>query len=284
EWKKLKVDARNEFVIKEKIKLLKGSFRKWNREVFGWHDLKVVERVEDINDIDNLLFQCEGIEVQELVERRSLACKSTWRNLYIKDNTLFPKSRVKSNKEGDLNSKCFHNLIKARARKKYIGSVETDRGKVESVEEVKEAVRSFFKSKFSEPGVIRTSLEGLTLNTISESEILLLEAPFTEEEIRAAVWSCDGAKSPGPDGFNFVFIKKCWFFMKEDIISFGKYFHEKAYLPKVVISAFLTLILKVAHPSNLGEYKPVCLVGSLYKILAKLLATTLKDGYWRTHF
>lgn len=88
EWKKLKVDARNEFVIKEKIKLLKGSFRKWNREVFGWHDLKVAEGVENINDIDNLLFQCEGIEVQELVERRSLACKSKWRNLYIKDNTL----------------------------------------------------------------------------------------------------------------------------------------------------------------------------------------------------
>jgi len=31
---------------------------------------------------------------------------------------------------------------------------------------------------------------------------------ISEGEIKAAVWQCDGTKSPGPDVFNFGFIKK----------------------------------------------------------------------------
>lgn len=108
------------------------------------------------------------------------------------------------------------------------------------------------------------------------TEAEYFEGPFSEDEIKSAVWSCDGAKSSGPDGFTFVFIKKCWFILKEDIISFVKDFHRHAYLPKVVTSSFLALIPKVAHPINLGEYRPICLVGSLYKILAKLLVARLK--------
>jgi hypothetical protein len=34
-----------------------------------------------------------------------------------------------------------------------------------------------------------------------------LIAPFSIEEVKEAVWSCDGNKSPGPDGFNLNFIK-----------------------------------------------------------------------------
>jgi len=31
---------------------------------------------------------------------------------------------------------------------------------------------------------------------------------FDENEIKEAVWECGSNKSPGPDGFNFSFIKK----------------------------------------------------------------------------
>lgn len=55
-----------------------------------------------------------------------------------------------------------------------------------------------------------------------------------------------------------------------------KDFHVKTILPKAITSLFLTLIPKIQHSINLGEYIPICLVGSLYKILAKLLAARLK--------
>lgn len=42
---------------------------------------------------------------------------------------------------------------------------------------------------------------------------------FTEEEIREAIWQCGGLKSPGPDKFNFIFIKNSWGTLRQNIID-----------------------------------------------------------------
>ncbi|CAK8568936.1 unnamed protein product [Lathyrus sativus] len=122
--------------------------------------------------------------------------------------------------------------------------VKTNNGVVESVEDVKETVRSFYNDKYVKPESKRPLLEGCSFNSLSEADVDYLEALYSKFEIKAAVWSCDGTKKLGSDGFNFVFIKKCWIILKEDIIWFVKYFHPHAYLHKAVTSSFLTLIPK----------------------------------------
>lgn len=52
---------------------------------------------------------------------------------------------------------------------------------------------------------------------ISDDENNMLIAPFSIEEIKEVIWECDGRKSPGPDGFNFNFIKNCWNIIKLEI-------------------------------------------------------------------
>ncbi|CAK8574714.1 unnamed protein product [Lathyrus sativus] len=59
EWNNIKLEGRSNFIIKEKLKILKFSLKSWNKEVFGWYDLKVEEGVEDINMLDNLLSNCD---------------------------------------------------------------------------------------------------------------------------------------------------------------------------------------------------------------------------------
>lgn len=39
-----------------------------------------------------------------------------------------------------------------------------------------------------------------------------LEVLFSELEIKEVVWSYKGSMNPGPDEFNFFFIKKFWDF------------------------------------------------------------------------
>jgi len=46
--------------------------------------------------------------------------------------------------------------------------------------------------------------------------------------------------------------------------------------PKGCNASFIALIPKVADPQNLNEYKPILLIGCMYKIVAKLLAKRLK--------
>ena len=48
--------------------------------------------------------------------------------------------------------------------------------------------------------------------------------------------------------------------------------------PKGSNASFLALIPKVHDPQNLNEYRPISLVGCIYKIVAKLLARRLKEG------
>ncbi|CAI8603269.1 unnamed protein product [Vicia faba] len=47
-------------------------------------------------------------------------------------------------------------------------------------------------------------------------------------------------------------------------------------LSKAVTSSFLTLVPKCLNPIGLDNYTPICLVGCMYKVVAKVLAGRLK--------
>ncbi|MCI12774.1 LINE-1 reverse transcriptase like, partial [Trifolium medium] len=85
----------------------------------------------------------------------------------------------------------------------------------------------------------------------------------------------DGNKSPGPDGFNFAFIKNCWDILKGEIRIMFDQFHGIGKLPKSLLSYFVALIPKVSSPFGLGDYRPISLLGCLYKLIAKVLAARL---------
>ncbi|XP_058726432.1 uncharacterized protein LOC131597777 [Vicia villosa] len=53
-------------------------------------------------------------------------------------------------------------------------------------------------------------------------------------------------------------------------------FHSGALLSKSITSSFLALIPKNNNPLGLDEYRPICLVGSIHKIISKVLAERLK--------
>jgi len=53
-------------------------------------------------------------------------------------------------------------------------------------------------------------------------------------------------------------------------------FHSNGVIPKGYNSSFITLIPKLEDPQNLGEFRPISLVGCMYKILTKVLARKVK--------
>ncbi|CAK8579097.1 unnamed protein product [Lathyrus sativus] len=94
EWKQIYVEGRSDFIVKEKLKMLKGSLKKWNKENYGWIDLKVDELMDLINELDLNLFSVDGNGEEDMVQKRALACKTMWRKLYLKDNLLLQKAKV----------------------------------------------------------------------------------------------------------------------------------------------------------------------------------------------
>lgn len=46
-----------------------------------------------------------------------------------------------------------------------------------------------------------------------------LTRPFTEEEVKNAIFSMEENSAPGPDGFSVTFYKKCWGIVKTDLMD-----------------------------------------------------------------
>jgi hypothetical protein len=74
----------------------------------------------------------------------------------------------------------------------------------------------------------------------------------------------EGDLCPGPDGFNFKFIKHFWTLFREDFFAMLSEFYLNATLPKAVFSYFITLIPKVASPHQLCDFRPISLLGYMY--------------------
>lgn len=128
-------------------------------------------------------------------------------------------------------------------------------------------------SSFSRP-----TLDEIQFNQISSDNARWLEREFTSAEIKEALDSMAGDKAPGPDGFNFSFMKVCWEIVSSDFIRFFKEFFQNGVINKNLKNSFITLIPKRESPVNLSHYRPISLLGSVYKLLAKVLAERLKKS------
>jgi len=117
----------------------------------------------------------------------------------------------------------------------------------------------------------------LNFRTISVREGAEITKPFNMEELKNAVLDCDSYKCPGPNGVNFGFIKDFSGDMNEDLMRFVSDFHCNRKLVKGINSTFISLIPKKDCPQTLNDFRPISLVGSLYKVLVKLLANQLKN-------
>ncbi|XP_059597084.1 uncharacterized protein LOC132254750 [Vitis vinifera] len=111
---------------------------------------------------------------------------------------------------------------------------------------------------------------------IDGEEAARLEEAFTEEEVFSALSDVNGDKAPGPDRLSLSFWQFSWDFVKEEVMGFLKEFHEYGRFVRSLNSTFLVLIPKKAGAEDLRDFRPISLVGGLYKMLAKVLANRLK--------
>ncbi|XP_058753205.1 uncharacterized protein LOC131626408 [Vicia villosa] len=198
EWKRFRVEGRGDYVLKQKLYLLKGSLKRWNKEVFSRLDLEIQDEVRDINNGDVLLEAEEKVINPEILFNRKEATSRFWTKLRIKENMLVQKANLKWLNEGDSNSGFFHKVMKEKRIFNHIGPFSTSEGMVESVKDIKDFVAHHFSKKFEEEEGVVPTLDGILFDKISDEDRIWLERPFQEEEINEALKCCGGAKSPGP--------------------------------------------------------------------------------------
>ena len=103
-----------------------------------------------------------------------------------------------------------------------------------------------------------------------------LEVRFFEEEVFAAISGLNGEKAPGPDSFPITFWFFSWEFVKDEVMDFFKEFYEKKKFVRSLNATFLVLIPKKGNVEGIKDYRPISMLGGLYKILAKVLANRMR--------
>nr|GEV03226.1 hypothetical protein [Tanacetum cinerariifolium] len=185
------------------------------------------------------------------------------------------KAKIKWAIEGDENSKFFHGIINRKRANLAIKGVMADGEWVDDPYRVKEELRLHFANRFRAPGVTRYKLNYTFPNKLSLDQVGILESMVSKDEVRDAIWGCGENKSPGPDGFSFEFFRKFWDIVGSDLFEAVKWFFDYSSFPRGCNSSFIALISKNQDPKFVNDYRPISLIGSLYKVVTKILANRL---------
>jgi hypothetical protein len=81
-----------------------------------------------------------------------------------------------------------------------------------------------------------------------------------------------------------AFFQACWVVLKEDVMKVFREFHASLKFERSLNAMFLTLIQKIPRAVNPKDFRLISLVGSIYKIIAKILANRFKVVLEKTFY
>ncbi|RVX19039.1 Transposon TX1 uncharacterized 149 kDa protein [Vitis vinifera] len=273
-WQGLSFNGSFSFILAEKLKALKAILKLWNKDVFGQVDVNKKVALDKVNFWDGQE-KIRPLSLEEL-EARKVAKGDFEKWALMEEVSWRQKSREVWLREGDRNTGFFHKMANSHRRRNCLSKIKVDGVWLTEEQEIKRGVVRAFKDQLTDPGGWHPSMEGLDFNRIGDEDAARLEEIFSEEEVLKALSDLNGDKAPGPDGFPIRFWQFYWDVAKEEIMGFLLDFHERGRFVRSLNATFLVLIPKKPSAEDLRDFRPISLVGGLYKLLAKVLANRLK--------
>lgn len=257
-----------------KLKQLKLLIRKWRHEASETQKAELESLKRRIDEIDCL---AESDENNLVLGQERAAVVQKIRETEAKNILdLRQKSRTRWALEGDENSSYFHGIINKRSRSQRINGMLIGGQWITDPEKIKTEVVKFFELKFSESVSGRPKFTNTGFRKLDTDQKNLLECPISLDEIKNAIWCCGPNKAPGPDGFSLELFRKYWDYIKTDLYMAIKQFERTGVIETGCNASFITLVPKVMDPLSLNDYRPISLIGSIYKVISKILAERLK--------
>jgi hypothetical protein len=186
------------------------------------------------------------------------------------------KSRVLWLKKGDRNTKFFHRMANSHRRNNFIGCLNVEGTLTLDPKEVEEGIVQYYRQLYCETIPWCPTLTGLSFQTLVSKEANSLVLSFGEDKVLEAVRCMFGDKAPGPNGFTMAFYQACWGVVKTDVMRVMHHFHQYGTFARSLNATFVVLIPKKAGTTEVKDFRPITLVGSMYKIISKVLANQLK--------
>ena len=189
------------------------------------------------------------------------------------------RARVQWAEEGEMSSRYFCRLEKKRGTEQWIAAIRGIDGKVVTdIDGICQSWVDFFYTLFSavelDLKVQEDLLEYLSVR-LPSSSLASCDGPITLDEARKALKGAAIGRSPGSDGLSVESFLAFWNVLGEDLVEDFNPSFSSGHLPLSLRRALITLLFKKGdrlHPKN---WRPISLLSSDYKVLARIIAGRL---------
>nr|GEW43737.1 hypothetical protein [Tanacetum cinerariifolium] len=270
------VEGYNMYKVVSKLKALKKQLCKLLHDQGNLHDhvnrlrseLDEVQKSLDRDSSNPILREEEAVYVQAFSEAK-----------LDEERFLRQKAKVEWLEVGDSNSAYFHKSIKCRNQRSRIDLITT----ANNVKVFGNMVPRVFVSHYkdflgSSMPCDEVNIDGLFEKRVSDLSNQNMVCLVTNEEIKHAMFSICDNKAPSPDGFTFVFFKKGWDVVGQDVCNGVRDFFVNGKLLKEINHTFLALIPKVSTPHKVNDFRPISCCNVIYKCISKILTNRLIEG------
>ncbi|XP_071740692.1 uncharacterized protein [Rutidosis leptorrhynchoides] len=172
---------RKDCVFRNKLKNVKEALKQWSTTKYNQLDgeIEVLKNAATSLELkaENGMLNDSDLNLWRDTRKRWLEKEK------IKSHMLKQKARIRWSLEGDENTKFFHSLIRRKNNRCNIRGLNINCVWNDSPVDIKSEVFNHFKHIFEETNLERPSLEDLNYLSLSDSEAVDLESPFTEKEI-----------------------------------------------------------------------------------------------------
>lgn len=111
---------------------------------------------------------------------------------------------------------------------------------------------------------------------LDEADNKILCQPFSDTEIKSALFQMEKNKAPGPDKISIEFYQCCWDIVKHDIVALFNDFHDGRSDISRLNYGIITLLPKIKDASKIQQFRPICLLNCLYKLITKVLTIKIE--------
>ncbi|XP_034697248.1 uncharacterized protein LOC117923113 [Vitis riparia] len=207
-WRSYNFRGKPSFVLAKKLQALKYDLKMWNKGTFSNVSTRKDATLEKLNYLDSL--ERLGYLSDEDRSSQRIARDEFSHCAILEEISWRQKSRAFWLKEEDSNTKFFHRIANASRKGNFISSLTVKGVQLDKKEELKEGIRSYFKSLFEESLVRIPAVESGLFRTLYSLDNETLEGPFSKEGVSKALSDLEGDKVLGPDGFMLAFWNFCW--------------------------------------------------------------------------
>jgi hypothetical protein len=201
-------------ILRDKVKNLTTKFKYTRKVLKEWQRSlpnidKTVRQIKLLIEFIDIIEEHHDLSIEEWNFRELLQSKNA-DLLQIQKIYWKQRASIKWVTDGDICSRFFHAHATVKHRRNTIALLSDDSGSIFSEHDLKgNLLWNVFKCRLGSSDFSENvfDLSGLL---ILQDGLQWLDEPFSRQEIDSIVAALPSDKSPGPDGFNTNFIKKCW--------------------------------------------------------------------------